>query len=347
MSPASYLAIRGFDINPGNTPDMALSIIGSNNLPNNYILIENNIFRYTQLTFNQPGAVHHVVRKNAFYGEWSPTAHAQGVFSAGTDGLTVEDNVFWHVGWKVGASRDDDPSVGGTTIFRHSIYQQDTTNAVIRRNLFMDPSATGCSCRGNTSIQENVFIDNPISIIGGLGDNYNTVQPNGVSIDIGYNAIIGDADINSANPRGVAIVTGNGKQGSTTHNNLIVRSRNPNGMNVVALDTQANYAQPSYMTYDSNLIYQWVTAAYVTRTDGSFPAQDLPTYTNNLWDAATSGTNTNSAGASFPNPYTEAQLFAALGCTDKATCAARMIETPEAGWAPKARTLLWQGYGRN
>jgi hypothetical protein len=72
----------------------------------------------------------------------------------------------------------------------------------------------------------------------------------------------------------------------------------------------------------------------------------LPTYTNNLWDAATSGTNTNNAGASFPKPYTEAQLFAALGCTDKATCAARMIETPEAGWAPKARALLWQGYGR-
>ena len=55
-----------------------------------------------------------------------------------------------------------------------SIYQQVDTNAVIRRNLFMDPSATGCSCRGDTSIQENVFIDNPLSIIAGSGDNYNT-----------------------------------------------------------------------------------------------------------------------------------------------------------------------------
>ena len=341
---ASYLAIRGFDINPGNRPDMSVSLVGSNN----YVLIENNIFRYTALTFdkwNYAQATSHVVRKNAFYGSWSPTAHAQGIYDNGTDNLVVEDNVFWHTGWKVGANRDDDPSIGGPTMFRHSIYQQDTTNATIRRNLFMDPSATGCSCRGDTSISENVFIDNPLAIIAGLGDGYNTVRPNGVSIDIGYNAIIGDADINSANPRGQAITTGNGKQGSSAHNNLIVRSRNVNGVNTYAFITDANFAQPSYMSFDSNLVYQFSTTTFYSN-GGSYPGQDFPTYTNNLWDTAASGTNTSSAGATYPNAYSEAQLFAALGCTDKATCAARMIETPEAGWAAKARALLWQGYGR-
>jgi hypothetical protein len=346
VSPASYLAIRGFDINPGNKPDMVVNINGSNNLPNNYILIENNIFRYTQLTMGGPQTgTHHVIRKNAFYGEWSPTAHAQGIYLTGTNGITVEDNVFWHVGWKVGVSRDTDPSLGGPTIFRHSIYQQDNTNnAVIRRNLFMDPSATGCSCRSSTSIQENVFIDNPLAIIAGLGDSYNTIQPAGVSIDVGYNAILGDADINSVNPRGGGIQTGNGKQGSAVHNNLIARSRNPSSGIPVALATTANYNQPSYANIDSNVVYQWATAANTVATGGAFPAQDIVTYTNNIWDAATSGTNTNNASVTFPNPYTEAQLFAALGCTDKATCAAQMIEAPELGWAVKARTLLWQGY---
>jgi hypothetical protein len=342
---ASYLAIRGFDINPGDRPDMTMSFVGSNN----YVLLENNLFRYTSVTFdkyNQAEAAHHVVRKNAFYGEWSANAHSQGIYDSGTDGLVVEDNVFWHTGWKLGVSRDTAPSAGGPTMFRHSVYQQTSTNATVRRNLFMDPSATGCSCRGNTAISENVFIDNPLAIIAGMGDDYNTINPNGVSIDIGYNAILGSADINSANPRGMAITTGNGKQGSSTHNNLVVRSASVNGVNTYALMTQANYVLPSYMTYDSNFIYQWATAAQTTFNAGAFPAQDLATYTSNIWDAASSGTNTNNANAALPNPMTAADLYVALGCTEKQTCAARMIETPEAGWAAKARALLWQGYGR-
>jgi hypothetical protein len=344
-SPASYLAIRGFDISPGDKPDMFLRIIGSGGGSNNYVLIENNIFRYTQLVFDQPQAVHHVVRKNAFYGEWSPNAHAQGVYDGGTDGLTVEDNVFWHTGWKLGVTRDTDPTLGGPTIFRHSVYQQVNTNAVIRRNLFMDASATGCSCRGDTSIQENVFIDNPISIIAGEGNDYNVARPNGVTIDVGYNAIIGDADINTANPRGAAIQTGNGKQGSTVHDNLIARSRDPSGVNVSAFSTAAFFAQPSYVAINNNLEYLWAAQGKVTQIAG-YLDQDFPTYANNAWSDPLLGTNTNSGSMTFPNPYTEAQLFAALGCSDKNTCATRMIETPELGWAVKARALLWQGYGR-
>jgi hypothetical protein len=64
-----------------------------------------------------------------------------------------------------------------------------------------------------------------------------------------------------------------------------------------------------------------------------------------VWDDPTSGTNVNVAGKSFPNPYTADQLYAALGCTDKATCAARMIETPELGWAARVRALLFAGFG--
>ena len=32
---------------------MNMNVVGSNGLPNNYILIENNIFRYTQLVLGQ------------------------------------------------------------------------------------------------------------------------------------------------------------------------------------------------------------------------------------------------------------------------------------------------------
>lgn len=349
-TPASYIAIRGFDSNPGNVPDMGFAFVGSAGQSNSYILIENNVFRYTSLGVTQNNVnkgSNIVVRKNAIYGPWSPTAHEQGIYLSGLSSFTLEDNVFWHTGWKVGASRDDDPSIGGPTMFRHSVYQQEDADGVIRRNIFIDPAATGCSCRGNTTISENVFIENPIAIIGGSGDSYNVGQPNGVNIDIGYNAIIGDADLNSQAPRGTAIQTGNGKLGSAVHNNLIVRSRNPAGQNVFAFVTQASFNQPSHADVHDNLEYLWAAPGAVTNEIGNFLAQDLPTYENNGWsDQNSAVNNSNSSKTAFPNPYTEAQLFAALGCTDKQTCVTQMIETPELSWGVKARTLLWQGYGR-
>jgi hypothetical protein len=341
----NFLAIRGLDFNPGDKPDMRMTFVGSDN----YILIENNIFRYTTLTFDSgssPRSANHIVRKNAFYGEWSPYAHAQGLYDAGTDNLVVEDNVFWHNGWRLGVSRDEPVATGGPTIFRHPIYQQVNSNGTIRRNLIMDGSADGASLRGNAILfTENVSMDNPIGVGVGGGVNYSTVNPNGVTIEVSYNAFLGDADLNSSNPRGQAIVSSNGRSGSSAHDNLIARSRNPSGVNVYAFLTQSDYIdKPSYMTYDRNLVYQWAAANQVFAAGGA-AGQEFPTYTNNIWDAAASGTNLNISSKTFANPYTAAQLFTALGCGDKATCAARMVETPELGWAARARALLWQGYG--
>ena len=128
------------------------------------------------------------------------------------------------------------------------------------------------------------------------------------------------------------------------HHNLIVRSRNMTGMNVMTFDNHALFDQPSYMTFDSNLVYRF--SAEIAGTGGTYPGQALNTYTNNLWDAPTSGSNTNDAAASFPDPLTSADLFARLGCSDKPTCAARMVESPSSAWAARARAILWQGYFR-
>jgi hypothetical protein len=270
-----------------------------------------------------------------------------GIYDAGTDGLVVEDNVFWHVGWKLGVSRDADVTQGGPTVFRHPVYAQTNDNGIlVRRNLFMDGAADGGSLRGGAiTFTENVSIDNPVGVGVGGGVNYNVENPNGVDIEVSYNAFLGDADLNSTNPRGMAIVSANGRQGSSAHHNLIARSRDVNAVNVTAFHTQSDYAdKPSYMSYDYNLVYQWAAASQVYGIGGAAGAE-FPTYNNNVWDALTSGTNANIGSKSFPNPLTSPQLFGALGCTDKAGCATQMIENPELGWGIKARTLLWQGYG--
>lgn len=341
-----FLAIRGLDFNPGDKPDMNVQFVSTAN----YILIENNIFRYTGIGFDigaSPRAAHHVIRHNSFYGMWSPSAHVGGIYDAGTDGLVVEDNVFWHVGWRLGVSRDADVTQGGPTVFRHPIYAQTNDNGIlVRRNLFMDGAADGGSLRGGAiTFTENVSIDNPVGVGVGGGVNYNVENPNGVDIEVSYNAFLGDADLNSTNPRGMAIVSANGRQGSSAHHNLIARSRDMSAVNVTAFHTQSDYAdKPSYMSYDYNLVYMWAVASQVYGIGGAAGAE-FPTYNNNVWDALTSGTNVNIGSKSFPNPLTSPQLFSALGCTDKAGCASQMIENPELGWGIKARTLLWQGYG--
>ena len=338
---ANNLAIRGLDIDPGDKPGMGMSFVGQSS----HVLIENNIFRYTTLSFdryNSPRSAKHIIRKNAFFGSWSPTAHAQGIYDSGTDALTIEDNVFWHNGWRIGASRDDDPGLGGPTMFRHSVYTQTDTSALVRRNVFLDPAATGASVRGDITLSENVFIDNPMAVFAGIGNDYNVVRPNGVQIDIGYNLILGDADLNAANPRGMAISTANGKPGSSTHHNLILRSRDPGGVNTLTFNNQAIYNQPSYMSFDSNLVYRF--SAVIAGTGGPYPAQVFSTYANNVWDAAPSATNTSSTGVAFPNPITSAELYTVLGCATKQACATQMVQSPELAWASQIRSILWQGY---
>jgi hypothetical protein len=97
------------------------------------------------------------------------------------------------------------------------------------------------------------------------------------------------------------------------------------------------------MSYDRNVVYKWSTGAYVEDA-GPYATQIHTSYTNNIWDALTSGTNTNNAGISFPNPYTAAQLYSALGFADKQSFINYAISHPEAHIQRTARSMLFAGY---
>ena len=338
-----FIAVRGFDINPGNIPGQNIGMVNVGD----GILFENNLLRYTGIGLGingSPTAHHWVFRANAIYGTWDATAATagQGLYADGTDSLTIEDNVFYHNGWKIGANRTDSLANGGASMFRHPIYQQDPTDAVVRRNLIIDGSADGGSFRGNITHTENVIIDCPIAASLGGGTNYDVNRPGGVSIQSSYNAMIGSATVPDSGAAGWGIATQNGKQGSSAHHNLLVLS----GIGSHAFLTSVLYQVPSYMDYSNNLVYQWSTSGE-TRSETSNVYQGLTfaTYNNNVWDDPASGSNTNSAGRSFPNPYTEAQLYAALGFADKQAFANYAISHPEAFPARSARALLFAGYG--
>jgi hypothetical protein len=285
------------------------------------------------------------VRNNAIYGEWDAgTATAgQGIYADGSDSLTIEDNVLYHNGWKIGANRTDTLANGGATEFRHPIYQQLPTSAVVRRNLIVDGSGDGGSFRGDITHYENLIIDCPIGASLGGGVNYNISRPNGVTIVSHDNAIIGSATVPDSGAAGWGLASQNGKSGSSAYRNLILRD----GIGSSAFLTSAIQPQPSYMDYSNNVVYSWSTPGQ-THYDGAadpFPGQTHTTYSNNIWDDAGSGTNTNSGSASFANPYTAAQLYAALGYTDKQSFIGYAIAHPEAHIQRTARTTLFAGYG--
>ena len=345
------IAVRGLDFNPGNNPNQGLQFVGHGS----YLLFENNIFRYTGFSYDSTDAAsatlttqHLIVRNNSFYGMWSTGGRTGGVYVAGIDSPTLEDNVFYHCGWKIGASRDDDYTVGGATVFSHSYYlQTNTTNGIVRRNLSADGAGDGGIARGDSVFTENLLVDNPAAIGVGGGPTYNVDRPTGVTFDVSYNAIIGDADVNSSHPLGWAINTTNGQSGSRVHNNLILRSRNPSGLGVSGFSNNAAFDQPSYAQYDHNLMYQWVvsTGQVFWPNCGNFLAQCHTSYDYNVWDGTVPGTNTSSASTSFPNPYTAAQLYAALGYADKTAFINYAIEHPEAHVQRTARAMLFTGYG--
>jgi hypothetical protein len=342
----SFIAIRGLDFNPGNISGPSLALIGQSN----YILIENNIFRFTGVTFDngdKTPSTRHILRHNSLYGQWSTGGRTGGLYDAGTDGVTVEDNVFWHNGWRVGGSRDAPIAEGGATVFSHAFYlQTNTTAAVVRRNLTMDGAGDGGIARGDILFTENVSIDNPACVGLGGGPTYNTERPNGVKIEASYNACFGDADVNSSHTLGWGINTTNGVAGSKVHHNLLVRTRNSKGPSVTGFSNNATFDQPSYAAFEHNLLYQWAASGqtYWTQT-GGFVGQVRTSYNFNRWGDPALGTNVNSDSMTFPMAYTGPQLFVALGCNDKATCAARMVETPEFAWGANAQALLFTGYG--
>jgi hypothetical protein len=83
----------------------------------------------------------------------------------------------------------------------------------------------------------------------------------------------------------------------------------------------------------------------MTQSSGSFINQDFPFYTNNIWDGYVARSNVNISSGTFPNPYTAAQLYTALGYADKTAFINYAIEHPEAHIQRTARSLLFSGYG--
>jgi hypothetical protein len=103
------------------------------------------------------------------------------------------------------------------------------------------------------------------------------------------------------------------------------------------------------MDWHDNISYDRAVSGNSTfeAADGLAGSQVYTAYNNNIWDNNASGTNRNVSSATFPHPYTAAELYTALGFADKQAFINYAIEHPEQYPARNARALLFSGYGLN
>lgn len=368
--PYSYVAIKGVEINPGNVGFKGFGLLGGSN----YILLENDIFAYVGISidgFAENGGQHIIIRNSSIYGPWND-GRTGCVYIAGHNYPTIEDNVMYHCGWRIGQTRtfvgpkfivppqdldgdgNDDPTPaytayindGGPTIYSHTLYiQLDTNDTIVRRNLMMDGSADAGSLRGDRSLYTaNVIIRNPIGTGLGSGYEYNIHRPTGVSFEGSYNLTLAGVDLDSQSPRGHAYLVSNGKPGSKVHHNLTIRNATSDSGRF-AFGNNADYNQPSYVDFDDNIAFAWSNSGGSTSLGAAYPAQVHATFSRNKWDDPASGSNTQALTGGFTNPYTEAALYVAAGVTDYATLITLSTRNPQGHYARALRDLAFAGYG--
>lgn len=157
-------------------------------------------------------------------------------------------------------------------------------------------------------------------------DGYAFEVPNGANINYNNNLVMGSADINAISVRGQGISVQNGIPGSSMAKNLFINNQDYAQGVAFTFQPDATYNQPSYCDLNGNVTYAF-TPTLVTNGGGAFNGTQLfTTYNGISTPPANNVVNVSS-------PFTNAQVYSALGYADKAAMMQAMIAAPENNWA--------------
>lgn len=151
------------------------------------------------------------LRRSQVLDNWGDD-HSQGLYATGIRGLTIEESVFDHNGFR---TRDDATYEMSATIFAHNMYLQ-TGNKCVRvvGNVSADAASHGLQARSGGVVHDNFLVRNPLAMSWGLvngGSVENkTIEP-GLSGSIVGNVVWESTDISSDTPRNGGIELGNAR----------------------------------------------------------------------------------------------------------------------------------------
>jgi hypothetical protein len=173
------------------------------------------------------------------------SAHAQGIYADGVDGLLIEECVFDMNGWS--------PSVPTANIFRHNIYIQTTvggdrgcSNVITRGNITARASASGFMMRTGGVSEDNLFLQNPIGLQFGQ-----TSGPASSGV-VRNNVFLDSRDISPTVNRGMGLNVSYA-QGVEVTGNIIAHQRSGT-KNVQAIGVDGTYRN---LTIRNNVVYDW------------------------------------------------------------------------------------------
>ncbi len=192
------------------------------------------------------------VRRSIVVDNFSDENFSHGAFFFGLSDVVIEENVFDHNGWQ--DSRDS-----SATILNHNIYVQNVGNEnfTVRGNILTRASATGIQLRSGGIMEDNLFVQNPISMIVGypFDDPWST-HPDGVDSIIRNNVVLEGNDTTSSAPRGIAIQLADVRSNTTVGN--IVAHENSAPSNTRGILISGNSEDPSRnINLRENVFYDW------------------------------------------------------------------------------------------
>lgn len=200
------------------------------------------------------------IRRSELTNSYAIDAKCVGLYASKTEGMLLEGNLFDHNGW-------NEEVPGGMLHMSHNIYLwQDNKNPIIRGNIISDGGSHGLQARGGGTIENNLFLRNPIALLVGNGSE---VTPGGVAAKVSGNVFLNSRDSAGA-PRGWAIELGNIKAGggSYVRDNIIAQD-NENNFPAIKLETATGASNASAgvgindVTIERNIVYDWNQALNV------------------------------------------------------------------------------------
>ncbi len=299
----------------------------------------------------------------AYASQPSSRGHSQGMYMWATNGVTIEDSIFYHNGWSDNTGSRNTAS-NAPDIFNHNAYFGTLTyNTIFRRNITGHASSHGLQLRGGGIANDNVFISNPINLLIGGGDNYSTYRPAGVTYSANNNVIIGSEDITSSTPRGFGVLFENTQDGGSFDNNLVVNvgAASTGGIHAFIPTWMASqFNLPTYINITNSIMWRWnsnystnsFTSPYRLADDlvySGTSSQMHFSYSGNVLqhDTSPTGTNRNTPATAFPDPTRDIAGYAtANGHASESALWAAMIANPKAGWASSIGNYIRAGYGK-
>jgi hypothetical protein len=113
------------------------------------------------------GDIH--IRRCLFADNYSESAHSQGLYTSGIDGITLEENIFIHNGWYMQSISGDNNQAGGqATMFNHNTYFSSSTNVTFKDNMFIEGASSGNKFTAAADV-ENLVLENNLYVGGEVG----------------------------------------------------------------------------------------------------------------------------------------------------------------------------------